>query len=82
MIAWRGLRVAVLAPDRFGSLLALGLTMMVSIQAFLNISVVLSLMPTKGIPLPFVSAGGSSMLVSLLSMGVLLNISQHASAEA
>ena len=82
VIAWRGLRVAVLAPDRFGSLLALGLTMMVSIQAFLNISVVLSLMPTKGIPLPFVSAGGSSMLVSLLCMGVLLNISQHASAEA
>ena len=82
VIAWRGLRVAALAPDRFGSLLALGLTMMVSIQAFLNISVVLSLMPTKGIPLPFVSAGGSSMLVSLLCMGVLLNISQHASAEA
>ena len=82
VILWRGLRVAVLAPDRFGSLLALGLTMMVSIQAFLNISVVLSLVPTKGIPLPFVSAGGSSMLVSLLCMGVLLNISQHASAEA
>ena len=82
VIVWRGLRVAVLAPDRFGSLLALGLTMLVSIQAFLNISVVLSLMPTKGIPLPLVSAGGSSMLVSLLCMGVLLNISQHASAEA
>jgi len=82
MVVWRGLRVAVLAPDRFGSLLALGLTMMVSIQAFLNISVVLGLMPTKGIPLPLVSAGGSSMLVSLLCMGVLLNISQHASAEA
>jgi len=82
VILWRGLRVAVLAPDRFGSLLALGLTMMVSIQAFLNISVVLSLVPTKGIPLPFVSAGGSSMLVNLLCMGVLLNISQQASAEA
>ena len=82
VITWRGLRVAVLAPDRFGSLLALGLTMMVALQAFLNISVVLSLMPTKGIPLPFVSSGGSSMLVSLLCMGVLLNISQHASAEA
>ena len=82
IITWRGLRVAVLAPDRFGALLALGLTMMVAIQAFLNISVVLSLMPTKGIPLPFVSSGGSSMLVSLLCMGVLLNISQHASAKA
>ena len=81
VITWRGLRVAALAPDRFGSLLALGLTTMVVLQAFVNISVVLGLMPTKGIPLPFVSNGGSSLLVSLLSMGVLLNISQHASAE-
>ena len=82
VIAWRGFRIAALAPDRFGALLAIGLTTMVALQAFLNISVVLSLVPTKGIPLPFVSAGGSSMLVSLLGMGVLLNISQHASAEA
>ena len=82
VIAWRGFRIAALAPDRFGALLAIGLTTMVTLQAFLNISVVLSLVPTKGIPLPFVSAGGSSMLVSLLGMGVLLNISQHASAEA
>ena len=81
-IAWRGLRVAALAPDRFGTLLAVGLTTLVALQAFLNISVVLSLLPTKGIPLPFVSLGGSSMLVSLLAMGVLLNISQHTSAEA
>ena len=81
-IAWRGLRVAALAPDRFGTLLAVGLTMMVALQALLNISVVLSLVPTKGIPLPLVSQGGSSMLVSLLAMGVLLNISQHTSAEA
>ena len=80
-IAWRGLRAAALAPDRFGTLLAVGLTMMVALQALLNISVVLSLVPTKGIPLPFVSHGGSSMLVSLLAMGVLLNISQHTSAE-
>lgn len=82
VITWRGLRIAALAPDQFGALLALGLTVMVALQAYLNISVVLSLVPTKGIPLPFVSAGGSSMLVSLLGMGVLLNISQHASAEA
>ena len=79
-IAWRGLRVAALAPDRFGALLAVGLTTLVVLQAYVNISVVLGLMPTKGIPLPFVSAGGSSLLVSLLSMGVLVNISQHASA--
>lgn len=82
VITWRGLRIAVRAPDQFGALLAVGLTTMVALQAFLNISVVLSLVPTKGIPLPFVSSGGSSMLVSLLAMGMLLNISQHASAEA
>ena len=80
-IAWRGFRVAALAPDRFGALLAVGLTTMVALQAFVNISVVLGLLPTKGIPLPLVSAGGSSLLVSLVGMGVLLNISQHASAE-
>jgi cell division protein FtsW len=81
VITWRGLRIAVHAPDQFGALLAVGLTTMVALQAFVNISVVLSLVPTKGIPLPFVSNGGSSMLVSLLAMGMLLNISQHASAE-
>jgi cell division protein FtsW len=78
VITWRGLRVAVRAPDRFGAFLAVGLTMMVAIQAFVNISVVLSLLPTKGIPLPFVSAGGSSLLINLVGMGVLLNLSQHA----
>ena len=82
VIVWRGLRTTLAAPDRFGVLLALGLTMMVAIQAFVNISVVLGLMPTKGIPLPFVSAGGSSLLISLLGMGILLNVSQHASADA
>jgi len=82
VIVWRGLRITAAAPDRFGVLLALGLTMMVTFQAFVNISVVLGLMPTKGIPLPFVSSGGSSLLVSLLGMGILLNVSQHASADA
>ena len=82
VIVWRGLRITAAAPDRFGVLLALGLTMMVAFQAFINISVVLGLMPTKGIPLPFVSSGGSSLLVCLLGMGILLNVSQHASADA
>jgi len=82
IIAWRGLRIALDAPDRFGALLAVGLTAMVTIQALVNISVVLGLMPTKGIPLPFVSSGGSSLLVSLLGIGILLNVSQHASAKA
>jgi len=79
VIAWRGLRIASRAPDRFGAFLALGLTAMVAIQAFVNISVVLGLLPTKGIPLPFVSNGGSSLLINLLGMGILLNVSQHAS---
>jgi cell division protein FtsW len=79
IITWRGLRTAVRAPDRFGAFLALGLTTMVAFQAFFNISVVLGLLPTKGIPLPFVSYGGSSLLINLLGMGILLNVSQHAS---
>jgi cell division protein FtsW len=79
LVAWRGLRIASLAPDRFGSLLALGITMIVALQALLNVSVVTSMLPTKGIPLPFVSSGGSSLLVTMIGMGVLLNISQHAS---
>jgi cell division protein FtsW len=82
VVTWRGLRVSLRAPDQFGSFLALGLTMMVAVQAFINISVVLGLMPTKGIPLPFVSAGGSSLLINLVGMGILLNVSQHASTEA
>ena len=82
LIAWRGLRIAMRAQDMFGAFLALGVTTMIVVQAFVNMSVVLSMMPTKGIPLPLVSAGGSSLVVSLLGMGVLLNISQHETARA
>jgi len=82
LIAWRGLRISLRAQDSFGSFVALGITSMIVVQAFVNMSVVLGLMPTKGIPLPLVSAGGSSMLISLLGTGVLLNISQHESADA
>ncbi len=82
VIAWRGLRIAARAEDTFGSFVALGLTTMIAAQAFVNISVVLGLMPTKGIPLPLVSFGGSSLLINLLGMGVLLNISQHETNEA
>ena len=78
IIMWRGLQVACHAPDRFGAFLAVGLTTMVAMQAFINMSVVLGLMPTTGIPLPFVSAGGSSLLIGLIGMGILLNVSQHA----
>jgi cell division protein FtsW len=82
VITWRGMRAATRAPDSFGAFLAIGLTTMIAVQALVNISVVLGLMPTKGIPLPFVSAGGSSLLINLIGMGILLNVSQHASSEA
>ena len=81
IIGWRGLRTAMRAPDAFGAYLALGITLMLVLQAFFNISVVLGLVPTKGIPLPLVSNGGSSMLLNLLAVGVLLNISQHQHME-
>ncbi len=77
VIAWRGMRIALRAQDAFGTFVAIGLTTMIVVQAFVNISVVLGLLPTKGIPLPLVSHGGSSLLVNLLGMGILLNISQH-----
>jgi cell division protein FtsW len=80
VVTWRGMRVALRAPDNFGAFLAIGLTTMVAVQALVNISVVLGLMPTKGIPLPFVSNGGSSLLINLVGMGILLNVSQHASS--
>jgi cell division protein FtsW len=81
VIAWRGMRTSMRAPDSFGSFLAIGITMMLVLQAFVNISVVLGMLPTKGIPLPLVSAGGSSLLINLVGVGVLLNISQHAETE-
>lgn len=77
LILWRGLRAALLAPDRFGMLLSLGLVTVIVTQAMFNISVVLSLLPTKGIPLPFVSYGGSSLVPTLAAVGILLNVSQQ-----
>jgi cell division protein FtsW len=79
-LAYRGFRAARFAPDMFGRLLAVGLTVMIVAQAFFNISVTLSLVPTKGIPLPFISAGGTSLAISLFAAGVLLNISKHEKA--
>ena len=78
VVLWRGLRASLRAPDLFGRYLAAGLTIMIVGQALVNISVVLGMMPTKGIPLPFISYGGSSLLFSLLSIGLLLNVTQHA----
>jgi cell division protein FtsW len=78
VILWRGIRATVLIPDEFGRYLALGITTMLVIQAFFNMTVVLGMMPTKGIPLPMISYGGSSLLVTLASLGILLNLSEHA----
>jgi cell division protein FtsW len=75
---WRGARAALRTQDSFGRFLAVGITSMIVLQAFINISVVLGLMPTKGIPLPFVSYGGSSLFVTLMCVGVLLNITKQA----
>jgi len=75
---WRGMRTALRTQDMFGRFLAVGITSMIVVQALINISVVLGLMPTKGIPLPFVSYGGSSLFVTLACVGVLLNISKQA----
>jgi cell division protein FtsW len=80
--AWRGLRASFNAPDGFGRMLALGATAMVLFQALINFAVVLGMMPTKGIPLPFVSYGGSSLLVMLLATGVLLNVAQQANSNS
>jgi cell division protein FtsW len=73
----RGIRAAVQAPDSFGRLLGIGLSVMIVVQALVNVSVVLALLPTKGIPLPFMSYGGSALWADLLAIGILLNVSQH-----
>jgi cell division protein FtsW len=78
VILWRGLRAAVRIPDDFGRYLALGVTATIVFQAFLNMSVVLDMVPTKGIPLPMISSGGSSLLSTLLLSGMLLNVSENA----
>jgi cell division protein FtsW len=77
LFLWRGVRTSLRAPDRFGMLLGLGIVTGIVAQALFNMSVVLSLVPSKGIPLPFISYGGSSMLLTLGAVGVLLNISQQ-----
>lgn len=78
IIARQGLRLFWTAPDDFGRYLALGITVCVVVQAFMNMSVVLDLGPTKGIPLPMISHGGSSLLATLIMLGMLLSVSEHA----
>jgi cell division protein FtsW len=80
---YRGIRIAMRSQDRFGFYLGLGITLMVVMQGLINISMVLSMMPTKGIALPFMSQGGSSLLLNLMATGILLNLShQNKLAEA
>ncbi len=76
-LGYRGLRAAFLSTDPFARFLAFGITTAVLIQAFFNMSVVLALLPTKGIPLPFISSGGTSIFITLASMGVLLNVTRE-----
>ena len=72
-----GLKISYRAPDVFGRLLAFGITIMITLQAAINIGVVTGCLPTKGLPLPFISFGGSSLIMSLVGIGVLINIAQH-----
>jgi cell division protein FtsW len=77
VLLWRGLKAAWSAPDAFGRFLAAGLTLSIVFQALINISVVLGLLPPKGIPLPFISAGGSSLVFALIGVGLVANVAQH-----
>lgn len=77
VVLWRGVRAGLGAPDLFGRHLAWGLTGVIVLQALVHVSVCLSLAPSKGIPLPFISYGGSSLVVTMIACGVLLNVSQH-----
>jgi cell division protein FtsW len=76
-LAYSGIRIALAAPDTFGALLAAGITGWLCIQALINIGVVVSLLPITGITLPFVSAGGSSLIISFAAVGILLSISRE-----
>ncbi|MGO9010767.1 MAG: FtsW/RodA/SpoVE family cell cycle protein [Bryobacteraceae bacterium] len=78
VILWRGLRATLRMRDDFGRYLALGVTVVIVVQGFINMSVVLGIMPTKGIPLPMISYGGSSLVSTLALLGILMNVSEHA----
>ena len=77
ILGYRGLRTAFLSTDPFARFLAFGLTVAILVQAFFNMSVVLALLPPKGIPLPFISSGGTSVFVTLACMGILLNVTRE-----
>jgi cell division protein FtsW len=77
LLAWYGLRAATRAPDRFGSLMAVGITIWITAQAVINVGAVIGVLPVTGIPLPFISYGGSSLLITMAAAGILLNIAGH-----
>ena len=82
LLFWRGTRIAVRAESAFGTYLGLGIACMIVFQAYVNMSMVISLLPTKGLPLPFVSMGGSSMIMTMAAVGILLNISRQGRGAA
>jgi cell division protein FtsW len=81
-LAWFGLRAATRAPDRFGSLLAVGITTWITSQAIINIGAVIGVLPVTGIPLPFISFGGSSLIITMAAVGILVNIARHERATS
>jgi cell division protein FtsW len=81
VLVMRGIRVALQAPDDFGRYLAFGITLLLGMEAFVNIAVVMGMLPTKGLALPFISFGGTSLLTSLVAVGILLNVSSQTTGE-
>ena len=77
VFVWRGVRIAMRAKDTYGSMLAIGITSIIAVQSIINIAVVTGSMPVTGVPLPFISYGGTSLVINLMAMGILLNISRQ-----
>jgi len=77
LVVLRGIQIALNAPDLYSTYLALGISTFLGLQVLINIGVVMGLLPTKGLPLPLISYGGSSLMISLLGIGILLNISSR-----
>ena len=78
---WRGVRIAIKAKDTYGKLLAMGITSIIAVQAIINIAVVTGSMPVTGVPMPFISYGGTSLVINLTAMGILLNISRQIESD-
>jgi cell division protein FtsW len=77
---WLGIRVAIRAPDRFGGLLALGLAAWIAVETLINVGAVVGVLPVTGIPLPFISFGGSSLVITMVAAGLLISVARHGEA--